>query len=125
MALTLQERTNIIKLTVAMFNAAPGATYLADLTVAYEANGRSLAQLAKTLAEPPAYHALNPLVHTPPDFATRSLPPPGRWHVFFVGALVDLGLGCVLLEGVGVRPEKTVHAVCGAAASATRRSFRG
>lgn len=77
MALTSQERTNIIKLTVAMFNAAPGATYLADLTVAYEANGRSLAQLARTLTDTAAYKALNPVFQTAAEFAAAFLTPLG------------------------------------------------
>lgn len=77
MALTTQERSNIIKLTVVMFNAAPGATYLADLTTAYETNGRSLAQLAITLAENGAYKALNPVFQTASGFATAFLTPLG------------------------------------------------
>lgn len=77
MALTTQERTNIIKLVVAMYNAAPGATYLADLTVAYEANGRSLAQLARTLSETSSYKAINAVFQTATEFATSVLTPLG------------------------------------------------
>lgn len=77
MALTSQERTNIIKLTVAMFNAAPGATYLADLTVAYEANGRSLAQLARTLTDTASYKSINPVFQTAAEFASSLLTPLG------------------------------------------------
>lgn len=77
MALTAQERTNIIKLTVAMFNAAPGATYLADLTVAYEANGRNLSQLARTLTDSAAYKAINPVFQTSAEFAVALLTPLG------------------------------------------------
>lgn len=77
MALTTAERTDIIKLVVAMFNAAPGATYLSDLTVAYEANGRSLANLAAGLAQTPAYKTLNPAFDTAAEFAARLLQPFG------------------------------------------------
>lgn len=77
MALTTAERTNIIKLVVAMFNAAPGATYLGELTVAYEANGRSLSNLAKDLSQTTAYKALNPVFQTASEFATALLTPLG------------------------------------------------
>ncbi len=77
MALTTAERTNIIKLVVGMFNAAPGATYLAELTVAFEANGRSLSNLAKDLATTPAYKAINPVFQTAAEFATSFLTPLG------------------------------------------------
>ncbi|MGE0331520.1 MAG: beta strand repeat-containing protein [Ramlibacter sp.] len=77
MALTTAERTNIIKLVVGMFNAAPGATYLAELTVAFEANGRSLSNLAKDLALTPAYKAINPVFQTAAEFATSFLTPLG------------------------------------------------
>lgn len=77
MALTTAERTNIIKLVVGMFNAAPGATYLADLTVAYEANGRSLLNLAKDLANTGAYKSINPVFQTAAEFATAFLTPLG------------------------------------------------
>jgi hypothetical protein len=75
--ITAAERTNIIKLVVAMFNAAPGATHLADLTVAYQANGSSLLNLAKDLALTPAYKALNPVFQTAAEFATAYLTPVG------------------------------------------------
>jgi len=77
MALTTAERTNIIKLVVGMFNAAPGATYLAELTVAFEANGRSLSNLAKDLATTPAYKAINLVFQTAAEFATSFLTPLG------------------------------------------------
>lgn len=77
MALTSQERTNIVKLTVAMFNAAPGANYLSDLGTAYEANGRSLAQLASTLSDNSAYLALNPASQSAAQFASAFLTPLG------------------------------------------------
>lgn len=77
MALTDIERTNIIKLVVGMFNAALGATYLAVLTVEYEANGRNLHLLADTLAGIPAYKSLNPTYQTASEFASALLIPLG------------------------------------------------
>lgn len=77
MALTTQERNNIIKLMVGMFDAAPGATYLADLENAYEGNGRSLLNLAKDLANTGAYKALNPVFQTAAEFAQSLLTPLG------------------------------------------------
>ncbi len=96
MALTTAERTNIIKLVVGMFNAAPGATYLADLTVAFEANGRSLSNLAKDLALTPAYKALNPVFQTAAEFATAFLTPLGLQAntvaIDFITAKFNLGV---------------------------------
>jgi hypothetical protein len=77
MALTLVERTNITKLVVSMFNAAPGATYLAELSVAFEANGRSLSSLAKDLSLTGAYKLIAPAFQTASDFATSFLTPLG------------------------------------------------
>lgn len=77
MALTTAERTNIIKLVVSMFNNAPSASILADLTTAYEANGRSLAQLARTLSDIAAYKAINPVSQTAEEFASKLLTPLG------------------------------------------------
>jgi len=77
MALTTAERSNIVKLVVAMFNAAPGATYLADLTVAYEANGRSLTNLANDLSNTAAFKGINPVFQTAAEFATSLLTPLG------------------------------------------------
>jgi len=96
MALTSQERTNIIKLVVAMFNAAPGATYLSDLTVAYEANGRSLAQLARTLTDTAAYKAINPVFQTAAEFSASLLTPLGLQNnstaIDFVTAKFNAGV---------------------------------
>lgn len=77
MALTTVERTNIIKLVVAMFNAAPGANYLAELTSVYEASGRSLSALAQGLAQTGAYKSLNPNFQNGSDFAAKFLAPLG------------------------------------------------
>jgi S-layer protein len=77
MALSATERTSIINLVVGMFNAAPGSTYLAELTVAYEASGRSLSHLAKLLSDTTGYKALNPVYQTAAEFATSFLTPLG------------------------------------------------
>ncbi|MDP1968247.1 MAG: hypothetical protein Q8K31_03555 [Burkholderiaceae bacterium] len=77
MAITSAERANIIKVVVALYNAAPGATYLSDLTVAYEANGRSLVNLARDLSATTSYKALNPVFQTAAEFATAFLTPFG------------------------------------------------
>ena len=77
MALTTQDRTNVIKLTVAMFNAAPGATYLAELSNFYEGGGRSLLTLARSLSNTATYLSLNPGSQTSSAFATAFLTPLG------------------------------------------------
>jgi len=77
MALNTQERTNLLKLTVAMFNATPGATYLAELGNNYEANGRSLARLASDLSGTAAYKSINPDSQTALTFAAAFLTPLG------------------------------------------------
>lgn len=80
MALTTLERTNITKLVVAMFNAAPGADYLAEFAGAYEANGgglSALSTLAQGLANTSAYKALNPDSQTAQEFAVKFLTPLG------------------------------------------------
>ena len=77
MAITTAERTSILKLVVAMFNAPAGATYLSELTNAYETNGRSLSALAVTLSNTGAYKALNPNFQSPQEFAAKFLTPYG------------------------------------------------
>ncbi len=77
MALTPQERTDIIKLTVVMFNSALGATYLEELTRSFEGNGRSLAKLAGELAASNLFRSINPPTQTPENFAASLLVPLG------------------------------------------------
>jgi len=60
-----------------MFNAAPGATYLAELSAAYEGNGRSLLTLANSLSNTTAYLGLNPGSQSVSAFATAFLTPLG------------------------------------------------
>jgi hypothetical protein len=77
MALTSQERTDIIKLTVVMFNSALGATYLEELTRSFEGNGRSLAKLAGELAASNLFRSINPPTQTPENFVATLLVPLG------------------------------------------------
>ena len=71
--ITSQERTNITKLVVGMFNAAPGAAYLAEFTAAYQGLGNSLANLATALGNTGAFKALYPSYLTSAEFATKFL----------------------------------------------------
>lgn len=90
------ERASIVKLVVAMFNAAPGATYLAELATSFEANGRSLSKLAGDLASTTTYKTLNPVFQTAGEFATAFLKPLGLQNnaeaVDFVTAKLNAGV---------------------------------
>ena len=77
MAITLAERTQIIKLTVMMFNAAPGETYLSQIVSVYESTGRSLQNLANALGGTPAYQSINTNFQTAEEFAAALLTPLG------------------------------------------------
>ena len=50
MAITTQQQSNIIALTVGMFNAAPGAQFLSEFSEMFENNGESYQALADALA---------------------------------------------------------------------------
>ena len=71
------ERTNILKLLVAMFNAPPGATYLNEIVSLYQANGNNLSALAQSLSNTGAYNVLNPKSHIATEFAANFLTPYG------------------------------------------------
>lgn len=73
MAITTQERTNILKLTVGLFNAAPGANYLSEFTSVFEANGHNYGALALTLGTTGAFQSLYPNFQTASEFATKFL----------------------------------------------------
>ncbi len=81
MAITTAERTAIIELTVMMFNAAPGATYLSQIVALYEANPGTSAQklqtLANQLSQTSAYTSLHPNFETAEEFAADFLTPLG------------------------------------------------
>ena len=73
MAITAVERLNIIKLTVALYNAAPGASGLSDFSAFYEANGRNLNTLALNLSNNNIFKSLYPNFQTGSEFATQLL----------------------------------------------------
>jgi hypothetical protein len=73
MAITATERTQILQLLVMMFDAAPGATYLSDVTAIYEANGHNLEATALVLGTVPIFNSLHPNFQTASDFATDML----------------------------------------------------
>jgi len=70
MAITAETRTEIIQLVVAMFDAAPGATYLSDFVNQIEA-GASVAGLAEALAATDAFKSIYPDLLTSNEFATK------------------------------------------------------
>lgn len=57
MAITNEQQQNIIALTVGLFNAAPGAQYLTELSEVFEANGNSYAALTDFIVSTPAFNA--------------------------------------------------------------------
>lgn len=57
MAITNEQQQNIIALTVGLFNAAPGADYLTELSEVFEANGNSYAALTDFIVSTPAFNA--------------------------------------------------------------------
>jgi len=71
--ITTQERTNILKLVAGMFNAAPGAAYLAEFTTSYQALNGNLANLATALGNTGAFKSLYPNTLTATEFATKFL----------------------------------------------------
>jgi hypothetical protein len=97
---TLIERTNILKLVTTMFNAAPGATYLADFVTFFDATGgtsaQKLAALGNALARTGAYQAINPSFQVGNDFAISLLTPFGlqanQDALDFVNARLSAGM---------------------------------
>jgi hypothetical protein len=77
MAITADDRTQIIELVTLMFNAAPGATYLSDIVSVFEANGHNMQALAETLGQTGIYQSLNPNFQTAEEFAASFLTPLG------------------------------------------------
>jgi hypothetical protein len=106
MSITTTERTNIEKLLVLMFNAAPGANYLAQVVSMYESFGHNLAAVAGTLDDIPAYTTLNPNFQTPEEFAAEFLTPLGlASDAFAVAFVVDkfnagVGKGQIAFEAL-------------------------
>lgn len=104
MAITINQRNDITKLVVAMFNAAPGATYLSELVSFYEASGNSLPALASALANTTAFKAINPSFQLASEFATSFLTPLGlqgnQEAIDFITAKFNAGVnkGQIILE---------------------------
>ena len=70
MAITAEARSELITLVVAMFNAAPGANNLSELTTAYEA-GFSMTDIANSLAATDQFKTIYPNFMTNSEFATK------------------------------------------------------
>ena len=112
------ERTNIIKLVNLMFNAAPGATYLAELTTIFDATSGTSAQklttLANTLSNSIPFLKLNPVFQLASEFANSILNPLGLGAnaeaVAFVTAQFNAGQnkGQIILN-VGVALDATTN----------------
>ena len=106
MAISVEEQKNIVELVVGMFNASPGAAHLAELTAAYEANGRSLVQLARDLAGNPLFLTLAPATQTLGEFAAFLLTPLGLQRNTeaqdFVASRFNAGMnkGQIIYEGL-------------------------
>ncbi|MES2785083.1 MAG: hypothetical protein V4684_06440 [Pseudomonadota bacterium] len=64
MAITAAERREIAEIIVLMFDAAPGATYLAQLISAYQAVGNNLNTLTDLIAAHPAYASVHTVIDT-------------------------------------------------------------
>lgn len=70
MAITAAARTQIIKLTVAMFDAAPGANNLSDFVNFVDAGG-TISSLATTLDDTAAFKSIYPDLQTSNEFAVK------------------------------------------------------
>ncbi len=96
MAISKQERINIEKLVVAMYNACLDRGYLDELSAAYEGNGRSLQQLATQLSLNSSFQTLHPTNQTASQFASTFLTPYGLQAdgeaTLFVKSKFDAGL---------------------------------
>lgn len=70
---TAIERTAIIKLVTAMFNAAPGSVYLSELVSFFDASGgtslQKLSAMATALGNTGAYKTINPTFQVASEFA--------------------------------------------------------
>lgn len=67
---TAAARTTLIQLTVAMFDAAPGANNLSEFVNAYDA-GQSLANIANSLATSATFKSIYPDLQTTNEFAVK------------------------------------------------------
>jgi len=70
MAISIEARSDLISIVVGMFNGAPGAAILSQLTNAYE-SGSSRLQIATNLAKSAEYLQVFPEFMTNAEFATK------------------------------------------------------
>lgn len=70
MAITVENRTNLVGLVVGMFGAAPGASVLSDLVASFEA-GATLKQIAANVANTTEFTSIFPTFLTNEEFATK------------------------------------------------------
>ena len=129
MALTAAERTSIITLTVSMFNAAPGANYLSDFTVAFEANpARSTRYLATLLENTAAFRGLYPVYQTNAEFTTSWLTTMGlqanQEAIDFVTSRLNAGQskGSVIVDAVAAIQASTATAFAAAKAQLANKA---
>ena len=90
MAITAETRQDIMELAVAANNAAPGTTLLSDL-VAMSTSGKSLLEIADSLASSASFVATYPTFQTATEFATE-----------FLGNLVPEASAAAVAEGVTI-----------------------
>ncbi|MES2999414.1 MAG: hypothetical protein V4787_01875 [Pseudomonadota bacterium] len=90
MAITATERTEIEKLLVLMFNAAPGANYLSLVTTMFEQSGHNLQTVANALDDLGAFADLHPNFQTAAEFAADFLTPLGlQGDAFATNFVID------------------------------------
>lgn len=126
MTITTNERDQIIKLTIGMFNAAPGATYLNTITGIFESNGHSMAGLAQALSGTAAFQAMYSTFQTAPEFAASFLAKLGlqsnQTAIDFVTNQVNAGVnkGEIIRNAIAIleKIDPAVGGQIGAAASA-------
>lgn len=90
MAITAETRQDIMELAVAANNAAPGTTLLSEL-VAMSTSGKSLLEIADSLASSASFVATYPTFQTATEFATE-----------FLGNLVPEASADAVAEGVTI-----------------------
>jgi S-layer protein len=106
MAITAAEQTNVVKLVVGMFNAAPGSIYLAAIDSVFEANGHNFSALSETLSGTAAFQTMYPPDLPAEQFAAAFLGTLGLQDnldaIAFVVAKSNAGVnrGQIILDGL-------------------------
>ena len=90
MAITAETRQDIMELAVAANNAAPGTTLLSEL-VALSTSGKTLLEIADSLADSASFKATYPTFQTATEFATE-----------FLGNLVPEASAAAVAEGITI-----------------------